>query len=97
MTPEDFEHMDLQELLRKLTELEAKFRAPLEPTPLEPAPREESPAPRPAPGVRRDRQAFVQIALLCKRALELPPWRCRHQDEFLAIARLCKRALEREA
>jgi hypothetical protein len=39
-----------------------------------------------APTARLDRQAFVQIALRCKRALEQPPFACLHK---LRQHRLC--------
>lgn len=44
---------------------------------------------------RLDRHAFVQIALLCKKALETPPFNDLHRMYLLDIARQCKRALER--
>jgi hypothetical protein len=92
MTPDDFDKMDMQELQRKITELEARFTARAA-SPISPAP-----APAPAPARRQDqhRQVFFQIALLCKGALAQPPFGCLHRQDLLDIARLCKRALERE-
>jgi hypothetical protein len=74
------------DMRRQLRDLEAKLQAMLA-TPLA------TPMP---PAVRRDRQTFVEIALLCKRALGTPPFTCLHHNDLLQIARLCKRALERE-
>jgi hypothetical protein len=84
MTPD--EHAAL---LRQLTDLEAKFAAA---PPLAAGARH-----RPAAAARQERQALVEIALLCKRALGSPPFTCPHDLYLLDIARLCKRALEREA
>jgi hypothetical protein len=89
MTPEEF-----AALQRQSTELEAKFRArPLAPAPVLP----DKPASAAAPGARIDRQAIGQIALLCKRVLQQPPFTGLHREYLLDIARPCKRALERDA
>jgi hypothetical protein len=83
MSEENWDH-----LKRQMLDLEAKLQAMLD--------RPLAPSLPPPPAVRRDRQTFVEIALLCKRALGTPPFTCLHRDELVQIARLCKRALERD-
>lgn len=85
--------VSLSKLTRQLAELETKMTAQVAQI------RDELPtttATCPVLATRLDRQAFVQIALLCKRALQQPPFDDLHRMYLLDIARECKRALERE-
>lgn len=77
---------DLSDLVRQVTALEAKYATQ--------ATSRSDALPRPGPATRRDRQAYLRIALVCKRALGTPPFTCPHDIYLLEIARLCKRMLE---